>query len=82
MNIDLVYNQVSENQPYKWVKEVIINSFKDMSSLPRKVNYEYPGDGTLDRRAREWLDINCTHCHQRGGLAETSGLYLNLKEKD
>ena len=82
LNIDFVYNQVSENQLHKWVKEGILDSFKDLSSLPRTVNYEDPHDGTLDQRARAWLDINCAHCHQRGGPAETSGLYLNLEEKD
>ena len=82
LNIDFVYNQVSENQLHKWVKEGILDSFKDLSSLPRTVNYEDPHDGTLDHRARAWLDINCAHCHQRGGPAETSGLYLNLEEQD
>ena len=82
MNIEFVYNQVSKNQLHKWVKEGILNFFKDMSLLPRTVNYEDPSDGTLDQRARAWLDINCAHCHQRGGPAETSGLYLNLEEKD
>ena len=82
LNIDFVYNQVSENQLHKWVKEGILDSFKDLSSLPRTVKYQDPHDGTLDQRARAWLDINCAHCHQRGGPAETSGLYLNLEEKD
>ena len=53
-----------------------------MSSLPRLVNYEDPGDGTIDQRARAWLNINYAYCYQRGGLAGTSGLYLNLKDKD
>ena len=39
-------------------------------------------DGNLDERARAWLDINCAHCHRRGGPAETSGLYLELEETD
>ena len=45
LNIDFVYNQVSENQLHKWVKEGILDSFKDLSSLPRTVNYEDPYDG-------------------------------------
>ena len=39
-------------------------------------------DGSLNDRARAWLDINCAHCHQKGGPAETSGLFLNLEEKN
>ena len=82
LNIDFVYNQISENQLHKWVKEGILNSFKDMSSLPILVNYEDPSDGTIAQCARAWLNINCAHCLQRGGPAETSGLYLNLEDKD
>jgi len=30
----------------------------------------------LPKRARSYLDINCSHCHNRQGAADTSGLYL------
>ncbi len=36
--------------------------------------------GTLDQRARAWLDINCAHCHNPRGAARTSGLYLDLAQ--
>lgn len=31
----------------------------------------------IDDRARAWLDINCAHCHNPAGPADTSGLYLD-----
>lgn len=31
----------------------------------------------VDERARAWLDINCAHCHNPAGPADTSGLYLD-----
>ena len=31
---------------------------------------------TLDARARSYLDINCSHCHNKVGPADTSGLLL------
>jgi len=31
---------------------------------------------TLDARARAYLDINCSHCHNEVGPADTSGLHL------
>ena len=37
-----------------------------------------PSSGTLDQRARAWLDISCAHCHNPGGAARTSGLDLSL----
>jgi uncharacterized repeat protein (TIGR03806 family) len=32
--------------------------------------------------ARGWLDANCAHCHNPGGLASNSGLYLGWEERD
>ena len=29
-------------------------------------------------RARAYLDINCAHCHNAAGAADTSGLHLNF----
>lgn len=34
----------------------------------------------LDARARAYLDINCGHCHNRRGPADTSGLALDAAE--
>lgn len=33
-------------------------------------------------RARAYLDVNCGHCHSRGGMASNSGLYLDWDEAD
>lgn len=36
--------------------------------------------GTLNHRARSYLDANCGHCHSRKGPANTSGLFLDIFE--
>jgi uncharacterized repeat protein (TIGR03806 family) len=38
--------------------------------------------GDLNARARAYLDANCGHCHSRSGPASTSGLFLDVYEKD
>jgi uncharacterized repeat protein (TIGR03806 family) len=34
----------------------------------------------LDARARAYLDVNCGHCHNRAGPANTSGLWLDWNQ--
>jgi uncharacterized repeat protein (TIGR03806 family) len=41
-----------------------------------------PISGSLNDRARAYLDINCGHCHNRAGPANTSGLWLNWQQPD
>lgn len=38
--------------------------------------------GSLDDRARAWLDINCGFCHNPTGNARTSGLHLDREQTD
>ena len=37
-------------------------------------------EADLNHRARSYLDINCGHCHNPTGAADTSGLFLNISE--
>ncbi len=37
-------------------------------------------NATLEHRARSYLDINCGHCHNAVGAADTSGLLLDYAE--
>lgn len=82
LNFEFTYDEGKKNQLQQWISMGILESFNELSSLPRTVDYEDPHDGTLDERARAWLDINCAHCHRTGGPAETSGLHLDLEESD
>lgn len=49
---------------------------------PRAVVASDPSTGTVEERARRWLDINCGHCHNATGAARTSGLYLDATVTD
>ena len=47
----------------------------DPMSAPRNVDASDPS-APLTARARAYLDINCSHCHNPRGAADTSGLNL------
>ena len=44
---------------------------------PRVPIWDDPASGSLNDRARAYLDVNCGHCHSRAGPANTSGLWLD-----
>ena len=47
-------------------------------SYAQNVDYE-DSNFSINDRARAYLDINCSHCHNEVGPADTSGLHLELK---
>jgi hypothetical protein len=44
--------------------------------------WDKPRAGSLDARARAYLDVNCGHCHNPAGSASNSGLFLTWEERD
>ena len=49
---------------------------------PRLAVWDDPKSGTLDARARAWLEINCAHCHNPDGPARTCGLDLLASQRN
>jgi hypothetical protein len=41
-----------------------------------------PASGSLELRARAYLDVNCAHCHNPQGPAHTSGLDLRWSQHE
>lgn len=51
------------------------------AGVPRNANWQDGREGTV-ARARAYLDINCSHCHNEHGAARTSGLWLDAGTQD
>ena len=76
------YNTGSYNQLEYWFKLGLLKDLPDISSIHKVADWNNPDSGTLNDRARAWLDINCAHCHNSKGPAKTSGLFLDYYENN
>lgn len=82
LNGDYVYASGKDNQLVFWQKQGLIGTLPSADKIPALAQWDDPTSGDLNRRARSYLDANCAHCHSRKGPASTSGLFLDVSEKD
>jgi len=82
LNKPYAYPDGTENQLVRWTRLGILAGAPSPDEAPSVPAFDDPSAGSLDERARTYLDVNCSSCHNRGGLARTSGLYLTIDEQD
>lgn len=82
LNGDLPYASGTENQLLHWSRLGILKGLPPINEVPATPVWNDPATGSLNDRARAWLDINCAHCHKQDGPARTSALLLSYDEKD
>ncbi|TVR76291.1 MAG: hypothetical protein EA412_13910 [Chitinophagaceae bacterium] len=80
LNKDFMYESGDFNQLTYWNEKDVLADLPDKNLIPviAKWNDEY--SGSLNERARVYLDINCGHCHNPQGSAHNSGLSLDFFE--
>lgn len=77
LNIDYLYRDGHSNQLVKLGQLGSIEGLPaNLAGLPSMVAYADPKAGSVDARARSYLEINCMHCHNSLGDARQSGLLL------
>jgi uncharacterized repeat protein (TIGR03806 family) len=57
------------NQLDHWTSIGALTGAPPSGSAPRTPVWNDPGDGTLEQRAKGYIDINCHHCHNPDGRA-------------
>jgi parallel beta-helix repeat protein len=82
LNKDYSYAGKPENQLAHWARSGLLAGAPEPSRAPRLPRWDDPKDGTLDRRARAYLEVNCAHCHNPDGLARNTGLFLDAAIAD
>ncbi len=63
----------------RWVERGVLERVPEVAAMPA---WDDPAAGTVETRARAWLDVNCAHCHREDGSANTTGLILRFGERD
>ncbi len=81
LNKEFLYEQGTENQLTHWSRAGVLSGAKRAVEAPRLAVWDDPTSGTLEARARAWLEINCAHCHSPEGPARNSGLDLLSTQK-
>jgi uncharacterized repeat protein (TIGR03806 family) len=81
MNGDYPYPEGRKNQLEFWKEKGMLSGVQDLTAAPKLAVWN-DASTDLNLRARAYLDANCGHCHNRLGPASTSGLFLDINEKD
>jgi uncharacterized repeat protein (TIGR03806 family) len=82
LNTDQAYDGGTENQLAHWSRIGILTGAPDPASAPKLPVASDPDAGTVEQRARAYLEANCGFCHTPTGNARISGLYLNASVTD
>lgn len=82
LNKDFAYSDGAANQLTHWTAVGYLRGAPAPAAAPRAAKWSEPATGSLDERARAYLDNNCAHCHQPGGTAGYTGVDFRLGHFD
>ncbi|MEM6958280.1 MAG: SO2930 family diheme c-type cytochrome [Myxococcota bacterium] len=84
LNRDFDYEGGTENQLSRLQREGILTGLPELSAVPQAFGQRaVVSDEDVDRAARDYLDINCAHCHDPlGTQGVSSQLFLNHDSED
>ena len=82
INKSFAYADSQRNQLDEWSRRGILRGAPDSASAPRVAQATVVRSGSVEERARAWLDVNCAHCHNPAGGARASGLDLSFSQQD
>lgn len=83
LNRDLTYRDGhTANQLAEWAARGILTGAPDPEEAPRVAKWDDPHAGTVFDRVRGYLDTNCSHCHNPGGLASNKRIDLRYRQTE
>ncbi len=78
---DYPFPNIPDNQIDFWAAYGLMDGGAG-GDAPTVPNAFDPASGSLELRARAYLDVNCAHCHNPQGPAHTSGLDLRWSQHE
>ena len=76
LNKSFAYTDGEMNQLEKWASVGYLTGYEPAEAHPKTAAWDDESSGSVQERALAYLDINCGHCHNPDGPANTSGLHL------
>ncbi|TKC06987.1 SO2930 family diheme c-type cytochrome [Pedobacter frigoris] len=81
-NLNLTLAGSKQSQLEEWAARGALAGMPTSGKMAQLPNWTDAKHYTLDQRARAYLDINCAHCHTKGGDAYNTGLFLEYEQTD
>ena len=81
LNKSYQYVDGEMNQLDKWAELGYLSGYTSSDDDPKVATWDNVATGSVHDRALAYLDINCGHCHNPDGSANTSGLTLLANSK-
>lgn len=82
LNREYTYRSGRENQLEKWRSRGFLSADTELAFLSEMPVWDDPSTGTLNNRARAYLHVNCSSCHNPAGSARNSALFLEYTQED
>ena len=79
-NLNLILPGQTENQLAQWTANGLLTGTPALDAVQQLPNWKDKAHFSLDQRARAYLDVNCAHCHTKGGDATNTGLFLEYEQ--
>lgn len=79
-NLNFVRHGQAQNQLTQWAGMGVLSGLPAMDKVAQLPDWKDSVHFSLNERARAYLDVNCAHCHTKGGDAYNTGLFLEYEQ--
>jgi uncharacterized repeat protein (TIGR03806 family) len=82
LNKQYAYKDGTENQLVKWQQKGFLTGDVDPAAMPKLPVWDDPATGSPGLRARAYLDVNCSSCHNPSGSASNTAMFLEYEQEN